>query len=33
MYIVVVGPGFLQQGYKNISVEFGDLLDSFVNEA
>jgi len=29
---VVVGVGFLQEGYKSISVDFEIALDNFVNK-
>ena len=32
-YVVVVGAGFLQEGYKSISAGFGVALDNFVNKA
>ena len=32
-YVVVVGVGFLQEGYKSISADFGAVLDNFVNKA
>ena len=31
-YVVVVGGGFLQEGYKNISADFEIALDNFVNK-
>jgi len=32
-YVVVIGPGFLQKGYKNISIDFKKSLANFVNKA
>ena len=29
---MVVGVGFLQEGYKSISADFGVVLDNFVNK-
>ena len=31
-YVVVVRFGFLQEGYKSISVDFEAALDNFVNK-
>ena len=31
-YVVVIGPGFLQKGYKNISTDFKKSLANFVNK-
>ena len=30
-YVVVVRKGFLNAGFKNVSCDFGSVLDNFVN--